>query len=102
MEENKEKKLSYEELSKAASELHVQYQKLMAEYRRVTEELSRRDFEFSFTLLGMLFKVMDHPDQYKSDFVGWASDTIQMMLMSFSQAIGGEEKANDNNSNEAE
>ena len=32
---NKEqKKLSYEELNKAASDLHVQYQKLLAEYQK--------------------------------------------------------------------
>ena len=86
------KKLSYEELSKAASDLHVQYQKLMIEYRKVREALDRREFEATSFFVQMLFKVIDHPEMYKDSFVKWCVENIESILTSFAnEAINSEE-----------
>ena len=88
MEENKtQKKLSYEELNKAASELHVQYQKLLGEYRKAMEALQNRDFEYSSFFLQMLFKVFDHAEFYTDEFVKWSAQNIQDALVSFSESM---------------
>ena len=83
MEEKNNKKLTYEELSKAASELHVQYQKLAGEYQKAMEALRNRDFEYTSFFLQMLFKVMEHPEMYKSEFVNWCSGNIESALVAF-------------------
>lgn len=80
------KKLSYEELNKAASDLHVQYQKLFAEYQKVLEALNSRDFEYTSFFLQALFKVVEHPDMYKNDFVTWCTENIQAALTSFAES----------------
>lgn len=83
MEEKANKKLSYEELSKAASDLHVQYQKLVAEYQKAMEALNNREFEYTSFLLQMLFKVMDHPEMYNDEFVKFCSDNIEEAVRSY-------------------
>lgn len=85
MEENKNKKLSYEELSKAASDLHVQYQKLVVEYQKAMEALRNRDFDYTSFFLSMLFKVMEHPEMYNDKFVSWCSENIEGALTSFAE-----------------
>lgn len=89
MEEKKQKeeqkKLSYEELEKIASDLHVQYQKLMAEYQKCLNALNSRDFEYTSFFLGSLFRVMDHPEMYKDEFVKWASENIEAALTAFAE-----------------
>lgn len=106
MEENKSKKtnekLSYEELNKAASDLHVQYQKLAVEYQKAMKALNDREFDYMSVLIQMLFKVMDHPEMYKDSFVKWASETIEDAVRSFSDSMikptdspSGEEKADE-------
>lgn len=99
MEEKTNKKLSYEELSKAASDLHVQYQKLVAEYQKAMEALRNRDFDYTSFFLQMLFKVMDHPEMYKDTFVEWCAGNIEGALMSFYNSMNGtgeqEEKPKD-------
>ena len=85
--EEKNKKLSYEELSKVASDLHVQYQKLMAEYRKAMETLQSRDFEYTSFFLSCLFKVVEHPEMYPEDFTKWAVDNIQGALSSFAESM---------------
>lgn len=87
MEENKKnqqpKKLTYDELNKAVSELHVQYQKLLGEYQKAMQALQNRNFDYTSFFLQMLFKVMDHPEMYKEEFVKWASENIEGALISF-------------------
>ena len=90
-----EKKLSYEELNKAASELHMNYQKLMVEYQKALEALNNRDFEYTSFYLTMLFKVMEHPEMYKDDFVQWAADNIEEILREFAAAGKNENAAKD-------
>lgn len=86
MEEKKQKRLTYDELNKAASELHVQYQKLYAEYEKAMEALRNRDFDYTSFFLQMLFKVMEHPDMYTEKFVKWASGNIESALVAFAES----------------
>ena len=84
MEEKKtQRKLSYEELSKAASDLHVQYQKLMAEYQKAMEALRNKDFEYTSFFLSTLFRVMDKPEAYDVEFTKWCSEQIQEVVTAF-------------------
>ena len=85
--QNSPKKLTYEELSKAASDLHVNYQKLMAEYQKAVEALRQRDFDYTSFFLGALFRVMEHPEMYKDEFVTWAADNIQAALTTFAESM---------------
>ena len=101
MEEKKEKKLSYEELSQAASDLHVQYQKLVQEYQKAMEALRSRECEYTSFFLQALFRVMDHPEMYKDTFVTWCSDNIEAALTSFVENTKAKEEE-DKKSDEAE
>ena len=86
MEENKEvkqEKLSYEELNNVCSELHQNYQKLMAEYRKVTEALQRSNADAASFFLSALFRVMEHPNRYDAKFVNWCVRNIQSALTAF-------------------
>ena len=81
------KKLSYEELSKAASELHLQYQKLMSEYQKAVAALDDRAFNYTSFLLQMLFKVVEHPELYKKEFVDWSINNIESAICTFADSI---------------
>ena len=91
MEEKKkagqQEKLSYEELAKNFGELHLQYQKLVAEYQKAMSALNNRDFDYSSFFLSMLFKVMEHPEMYSDKFVEWAGKHIEDALYSFDSAM---------------
>lgn len=91
MEEKKKagqpEKLSYEELAKNFGELHLQYQKLVAEYRKAMEALNNRDFDYTSFFLSMLFKVMEHPEMYTDEFVTWTVKHIEDALYSFDNAM---------------
>ena len=101
MEEIKQKpngpteKLSYEELAKNFGELHLQYQKLYAQYQKAVEALNNKDFDYTSFFLSMLFKVMEHPEMYASDFVAWTAQHIQDALYAFDQAMKPEDKTNE-------
>lgn len=75
--------MSYDELNKVASDLHVQYQKLMAQYQKAMEALNSREFDYISFFLSMLFKVMDHPNMYKTEFIKWAQANIEQIMTSF-------------------
>ena len=88
------KKLTYEQLSQAASDLHVNYQKLSAmyqklsdEYEKAVEALKNRDFDYTSFFLSMLFKVMEHPEMYNEEFVTWTSKHIEDALYAFDNAM---------------
>lgn len=81
------KKLTYEQLSKAASDLHVQYQKLMHEYQKAMEALNDQSFNYNSFFLQMLFKVMEHPNRYPDKFIDWCSSNIQNSLVAFASAM---------------
>ena len=80
-------RLSYEELAKNFGELHLQYQKLVAEYQKAMAALNNRDFDYSSFFLSMLFKVMDHPEMYSDKFVEWSTKHIEDALRSFDDAM---------------
>ena len=77
---NQNKKLSYEQLSKALNDIHLQYNKLMGEYQKAMEALRSREFDYTSFFLSMLFKVMEHPDMYTQEFVKWCSASIEAVL----------------------
>ncbi|MBQ3950924.1 MAG: hypothetical protein II661_10660 [Bacteroidales bacterium] len=87
-------KLSYEELNRAASELHVQYQKLMSEYQRVVGELNRLQFDAVGFELTMLFKVLEHKSTFSNneklrgtDFIGWVVTRIHDCIVSYDRIL---------------
>ena len=88
-------KLPYEELAKNFGELHLQYQKLVQEYQKAMQALNSRDFDYTSFFLSMLFKVMEHPEMYTDEFVGWASNQIEKALRSFGKAMNSEEKTDE-------
>jgi len=102
MEEKKKngqpEKLSYDELKQRFGDLFGQYQKLSAEYQRAMEALNNRDFDYTSFFLSMLFKVMEHPEMYTSDFITWTAGKIMDALYSFDKAM----KQQPENANEAE
>lgn len=85
-------KLSYDDLAKNFGELHLQYQKLAAEYQKAVQALNSREFDYTSFFLSMLFKVMEHPEMYADEFVNWTTQHIQDALYSFDSAMNPEEK----------
>lgn len=86
MEEKKvkeQKKLSYEELNQAASELWQANQKLTQQIQKMQKALENRDFDYSSFFLSMLFKVTEHIDLYSDEFKKWTIENIQAALTSF-------------------
>ena len=99
MEEKKKnvqpEKLSYDELKQRFGELSLQYQKLVAEYRKAMEALNSRDFDYTSFFLSMLFKVMEHPEMYSEEFVTWTSKHIEDALYAFDNAMKQPENKNE-------
>ena len=88
MEEKKNKqvqsqeKLSYEALKKTAADL---YQQNMNLHRQLD------NFNATSFLLSMLFKVMDHKENYDYEFVDWVKKNIQGALTTFMEQFGEQE-----------
>ena len=82
-EERKEStpKLSYDELKNNFDNLMMQYQKLMGEYRQAIDSLNQLDYTQFF--LGLLFRVMEHPNRYNEKFVNWCSANIEGAVQAF-------------------
>lgn len=93
MEEKKNKqgqnreKLSYEGLKKTAADLYQQNMQL----RHQLEQFDSTSF-----ILSMLFKVMDHKENYDADFVEWVKNNIQEALKSFMEQFAEPEKKDEN------
>lgn len=93
MEEKKTKKgqnqekLSYEGLKKTAADLYQQNMQL----RHQLEQFDSTSF-----ILSMLFKVMDHKENYDADFVEWVKNNIQEALKSFMEQFAEPEKKDEN------
>lgn len=85
--EEKQKKLTYEELAKNFGELHLQYQKLADAYQKAIAALNDKGFDYTSFFLSMLFKVMEHPEMYTEEFVSWASKNIEEALHSFDETM---------------
>jgi len=90
--QEKPKPLTREELQERFGELYQQYQRATDYIQKLQAELEKRDFDYTSFFLSMLFKVMEHPEMYKTEFVEWASANIENALTSFSQAINPEKE----------
>ena len=96
--QNENQKLSYEKLSEVASELHVNYQKAIAQIQQYRDALDKLSFNRTAFLLDSLFKVMDHVELYDEDFAKWAKDNIQQAVTTFydqTLAVGGDAEASE-------
>ena len=94
-EEKKEQapKLSYDELKGNFDNLMMQYNKLMGEYRQAVDALNQLDYTQFF--LGLLFKVMEHPEMYTDTFVTWASKKVEDAMYTFDKAMNGQPEQKD-------
>ncbi len=98
-------KLTYEELNKACSDLHQNYQRLAAEYQKAVQALNDRQFNYMSFFLQMLFRVIEHPEAYREEFVAWAAQNIEQSLSSFAESMtqaAEQEKEAETEKNEAE
>lgn len=78
-------RLSYDELNRALSDLHIQYQKLTERYGKAMQALQDRNFSMLSFLLQALFKVMERPEMYDKEFVDWSQKNIQSALTAFAE-----------------
>ena len=92
MEEKKQTKLTYEELSQKFGELYAQYQKATQYIQKLEGALSENNFNQTSFFISMLFKVMEHPEMYNTDFIKWAQENIESALRTFADAFAGPEK----------
>lgn len=90
-----EKRLSYNELKANFDELLNQYNKLMDAFRNAQKALQSNNFDVTSFFISMLFKVMEHPDQYKKEFVDWCRDNIQSALVGYAETFAPEEEKKD-------
>ena len=95
MEEKKQTKLTYEELSQKFGELYAQYQKATAYIQKLENAMSENTFNQTSFFISMLFKVMEHPEMYSTDFVKWAQENIESALRTFAAAFAEPEKEED-------
>ena len=100
MEEKKQTKLSYEELSKKFGELYAQYQKATEYIQKLQGALNDSTFNQTSFFISMLFKVMEHPEMYNEDFVKWSQENIESALKTFAEAFAEPEKKDEEDKNE--
>lgn len=86
-EQEKNQKLSYEELSQKFADLYQNYQRLMAEYRKAMDSMNDKSFEYNAFFLNMLFKVIENPGRFHSNFVKWAGQNIEGALTTLGENL---------------
>ena len=92
------KKLTHEELQQKFGELYVQYQKATEYIQKLENALNEQNFNKTSFCISMLFKVMDHPEQYTQEFVKWTAENIQSAMTELVNALAAnpeEEKKED-------
>ena len=94
MEEKKQTKLTYEELSQKFGELYAQYQKATEYIQKLQGALNENSFNQTSFFISMLFKVMEHPEMYNTDFVKWAQENIESALRTFAEAFAEPKEEN--------
>ena len=80
----------------------AEHRKLREEHAQAVSALQARDFDYMSFFLSMLFKVMEHPEMYKEEFVDWASKNIEATLVAFQDSMKepeNEEKVPNENEN---
>jgi hypothetical protein len=98
MEEKKQKQekpeqITFEQLKGYYAELSQRYQQLASQNEQMRQALEDQQFNYMSFFVSMLFKVMDHPEMYNEDFVGWTAKEIEDALRSFKSASEQPEKA---------
>ena len=88
-----QEKLSYDQLKKMVSDLYADNQKLSRHVEQLTQQLNQ--FDSTSFALTMLFKVMDHPNQYDKPFLAWVKTNIQNALTSMLAPEPEEEEKKD-------
>ena len=105
MEKKTTKKPTYEELVQKFNDIAAANQKMQSfleKQREYIDQLERalddKSFSSASFFLTALFKVVEHPDMYRPDFVKWSVENIESALIAFSENSGGdkEEKNKDN------
>ena len=86
-----QKKLTYEELSAKFGELFASYQKATAYIQKLEGALNDDSFNKTSFFISMLFKVMEHPEMYDTDFVEWSKDNVQSCMKTFAEIFQREE-----------
>jgi len=79
-EQPQQKKLSYEELTQVANELHQQtqmYAQRMQQMQNQMQELARGE---RIQVLGFAFKVLEHSDKFHEAFVNQMIELVQEAL----------------------
>lgn len=102
--QEKNQKLSYEKLSQMASDLYQQNQQLINRIQQMQDALEDASFNKLSFFVSMLFKVVEHPESYKNDFVVWCIETIESALTGFAEnfnGTAGAESENKDGANEA-
>lgn len=79
----KAQKYTYEQLNSIAGQLLNENRELKARMGQMQDALDSREFQYSAFLLESLFKVVEHPEMYKSEFVDKATAKIEEYLDSF-------------------
>lgn len=88
---NKQEKLSYEKLNQMAGDLYQQNQQLIVRMKQMQAALDETEFNRQSFFLSMLFKVVEHSGQYRSDFVVWCVESIESALTAFAESLSPEE-----------
>lgn len=81
------KKFTYEQLSKAFNDLHVQYQKLVNDYRGAVQALN--NFDSTSYILSMLFKVLERPEMYSPEFTAWCAQEVEKAVRGIYDSADG-------------
>ena len=83
---SKPKEITFDELKQYYGELGQRYEQLAAQNEQLRKALENQEFNYMSFYVSMLFKVMEHPEMYDTDFTDWASKEIQDALRSFKAA----------------
>lgn len=85
--QEKQGKLTYDELNRTAADLYQQNQRLLQQMRAMQEALDEKDFQYTTFFLSSLFKVVEHPEAYRDDFVVWGTECIENLLASLGKGL---------------
>lgn len=83
--EEKNEKMSYEQLKQTADQLYADYQKLMREYQGAVRALN--NFDATGFFLQWATKVVDHAEMYSGEFVTMCTNKIEYILTQFSKNL---------------
>jgi len=62
-------------------------EQLVNRVKQMAAVIENKSFDYMSFFVSMLFKVLEHPEQYKKEFVVWAASKIEDALLSFDEQI---------------